>query len=303
MNSDSFSIAYDGPALHEGTMDVRDLASALEAIGEYFDAANRALNGDRATVKISVVATKDGSFEIPLDVIQGSVQQTTDILTGDKITAVLNLIELLLGVSAVAAGLIYFVKKLKGRIPKPEELKFDKIKDDKVKVITEDDHFEIPLKVLKLYENETVRRSLDKLIAEPLEKDGINSFVAKSNGNQVTVEKSEAEYFKFKQDVPDNDPPADEIRTLEVSIVSLSFKEGTKWRLFHEGEVISATIQDTAFLFRVANNESFSKGDIMICKVKTKKYWEGSTPRTEHTVEEVVKHKKPPIQNQLTMGV
>lgn len=46
MSQTTFSIAYDGPLLHDGGMDVRDLAPALLSAGQLFDAANAVLNGE-----------------------------------------------------------------------------------------------------------------------------------------------------------------------------------------------------------------------------------------------------------------
>jgi len=51
MSRASFSIAYDGPPLREGVMGVRDLAPALLAVGQLFDAANTVLNRDEAAGK------------------------------------------------------------------------------------------------------------------------------------------------------------------------------------------------------------------------------------------------------------
>jgi hypothetical protein len=76
----SFTIAYDGPALRDGAMDVRDLAPALLAVGQLFDAANTVLNRDQATVKISVTATGQGSFEISFEVLQSVASQVTSFL-------------------------------------------------------------------------------------------------------------------------------------------------------------------------------------------------------------------------------
>jgi hypothetical protein len=45
MSRAHFKVSYNGVALQEGRLDVRDLAPALLAVGSLFDAANRALNG------------------------------------------------------------------------------------------------------------------------------------------------------------------------------------------------------------------------------------------------------------------
>src|SRR5690349_13753166 len=97
MSSASFTIAYDGSALRDGAMDVRDLAPALLAVGQLFDAANAVLNRDQATVRISVKATGSGSFEISSDVLQNLVSQVTTFLAGDHVVAAINLKEIVVG--------------------------------------------------------------------------------------------------------------------------------------------------------------------------------------------------------------
>jgi hypothetical protein len=54
MNTAQFSIYFDGPALREGTMDVRDLAPAMLALGDMLEHANRVVNGPEVTVSVRV---------------------------------------------------------------------------------------------------------------------------------------------------------------------------------------------------------------------------------------------------------
>jgi hypothetical protein len=107
MSRASFTIAYDGPALRDGVMDVRGLAPALLAVGQLFDAANIVLNRDAATIAVSVRATGAGSFEISFDVIQALASQITSFLAGERIVAAVNLKEIVIG----GIGLIWLIKK------------------------------------------------------------------------------------------------------------------------------------------------------------------------------------------------
>ena len=54
MSRATFTIAYDGPALTNHTMDVRDLAPAMLAVGQLCDAANVVLNGERSKIQVHV---------------------------------------------------------------------------------------------------------------------------------------------------------------------------------------------------------------------------------------------------------
>ena len=158
------------------------------------------------------------------------------------------------------------------------------------------------MKEMYLYQDNAVRESLHKLVAEPLEREGIDHFTAKYKGNRETVDKSEGPYFKY--DPMAEGPLLDETRELTVSIVSLIFKEENKWRLRDNdsGIVISATIVDRDFLARVANNDvSFSRGDILICKVRMRQYLDGSSRKTKHTVEKVIEHRHRPPERQSSL--
>src|SRR5688572_13132490 len=79
-------VAYDGPALADGSMDVRDLAPALLALGELLQSANRVLNEDKATLAVKVQADfKTGSFDIGIGLFQSIGTQLMAILHSDGV--------------------------------------------------------------------------------------------------------------------------------------------------------------------------------------------------------------------------
>ena len=83
MSEARIQIVYDGDALKDGEMDVRQLAPALLPIGDLLESANKALNDDSATVSVRVRSDfKQGSFEIDFVVVQSLAEQAKLWLTG-----------------------------------------------------------------------------------------------------------------------------------------------------------------------------------------------------------------------------
>ncbi len=117
MSREQFSIVYDGDALRGGVMDVRDLAPALMALGQMFEAANKNLNGDTAQIKLQVRATEAGCFEIVFELVQNWSSQVVHFFAGPEASGATNLLTWVLSGSSGVGGLIWLVKKLKGRNP------------------------------------------------------------------------------------------------------------------------------------------------------------------------------------------
>ncbi len=289
MSQTSFSIAYDGPAVESGSMDVRDLAPALLALGQLFDAANSVLNDERTTISVNVQATSQGSFEVALDVVQGMGSQLVSIFSGETVTAALQLKELVLvGGSAGVGGLIWLVKTLRGHSPKEVAKTAD---EEVVRVTHESGTIEVPVALLRLYGDLAVRHALERLVKEPLSKEGIDAFEVREEGVSVeSVSVQESDYFSKPE-------TADDIvlknkHTAAYSIVSLAFKEDNKWRLHDGSAAVSALIADDGFLRRVDSNQvAFAKGDILICEVETIQRRDGEFLKAEHTVAKVIEHR------------
>ncbi len=267
-------------------MDVRDLAPALLGMGQLFDAANALLNGDAAKVRVQVKATEPGCFQITFDVIQSLGDHLITVLIGPKITAAANLIGLISGGVAGIGGLIWLIKKLKGGSPD----KVEPLESEMVRLSFGDQHVDIPVQLLRLYQDVAVRTAAQRIIEEPLTKDGIDSFEIRENLKIIIRVNQEEAIFFQKPQIPD-EVLLDDVRRSAFSIISLAFKEDRKWRLNDGTNPINATIEDDEFLSRVDNNQvAFSKGDILICDVKVVQRRTDAGLKTDYTVIRVVEH-------------
>ena len=96
-SSAGFMLTYSGEAVEQGEMDVRLLAPALLSLGQLFDRANEISNAKESVVNLRVRATSRGSFGVELDIVQSVVFTSTAVLSGQFITAAINLKELVVG--------------------------------------------------------------------------------------------------------------------------------------------------------------------------------------------------------------
>lgn len=296
MSQASVTIAYDGPALRDGAMDVRDLAPALLAAGQLVDAANTVLYGDNARASVQVTATDSGSFEVTLQVVQSFGSQLASLFTSEPLAAASTLATLLFGTPA-SDGLLWLIKRCRGRKP----TKIEKLSESTVRLIIDGEVIEIPLNLLRLYQDLPARIAAHRLVEQPLQKEGIETFEVRENKQSfLTVDRHEAVYFA-RPELPD-ETLVDDVRRAAYSIISLAFKEDNRWRLNDGNNVISALIADQDFLGKVDNNQiAFAKGDILICDVRVTQKQTESGLKTDYTVEHVVDHR--PAARQLPLGL
>lgn len=288
MSRADFTLTYDGPALQNHEMDVRELAPAMLAVGELFDAMNLLLNGESAEVQINVKAHEPGCFSVVFDIIQNWRDGALSLLTGDYVAAALNLKELLLG----GMGLIWWIRTHRGRMPD----RVEKLSGNMLRVHYDGESFDVPLQLLRLYQDLAVRHALEKVVHRPLQNPGINlvEFGERKNPAQQ-VNEAEADAFKAPE-IPDKVLVSD-TREAAFSIVSLAFKEDNKWRL-HDGQnSVSAIIEDEDFLRRVnQNNIRFAKGDVLVCEIEFVQKQTSKGLVTDNIVKRVKRHIPAPRQ-------
>ena len=281
----AFKIAYDGEALRDHSMDVRDLAPALLSLGKLFDAANLALNGDKASIKLQVKAHSAGSFEVALELFQSWGAQVSHFLVGDFVTSVLNLKELVVGGGISVVGIFCLIKKLKGK--KPDSIKH--LDNGMVLLEVQGETLVVPVTLLRLYQDVAVRVAAEEVL-RPLYRDNIDKFVIK-DGDTITGEVTKADVDYFTLPEIRDEIITENIHEAAYSIISLAFKDDNKWRLHDGNSTISVQMKDDVFRRKVEENLiSFSKGDILKCKVKTIQWRTVDGLKTEYEVLEVIEH-------------
>lgn len=288
MSRADFTLTYDGPALQNHEMDVRELAPAMLGVGELFDAMNLLLNGETAEVKVNVRAHEPGCFSVVFDIVQGWKDGAIALLSGDMVTSAINLKELLLG----GVGLIWWIRKHRGKTPD----KVERLSGNMIRVTYGDESFDVPLELLRLYQDLAVRSALEKVVHRPLQAPGIDlvEFGARSLPDQ-RVNAEDADAFRTPE-IPERVLVKD-VREAAFSIVSLAFKEDNKWRLHDGSNAVNAVIRDEEFLARVDRNQiRFAKGDVLICEVEFTQKQTAKGLVTENIVTKVKQHIAAPRQ-------
>lgn len=287
MSRATLRVVFDGPAIRNGSMDVRDLAPALLALGKLCEEANRVLNDKKTGVTVLVKGDfQVGSFQVNLDVVQSLMEQMRSLLSGETATAAANLLTFLGFTGSIGFGLLKLLKRLKGRPPRRLVI----LENGNVRVEMEDDSLEVPREVIDLYRDLDTRKAAADVV-RPLEREGIDIIAFSGNDGPLEVVTKE-EIGSFVAPSAEEEQIVREERNAAFSIVSLAFKDGNKWRLSDGQNTIGVTMADEDFLGSVNRNEiAFAKGDILVCRLLTEQWRTADNLRTEYTVLQVLDHR------------
>lgn len=292
MSEATFKLAYDGDALRDHEMDVSDLAPALLGLGELLKAAGRIVDGEGTDVRVRVRSTEPGCFQVWLSLIVDNASALKGLLeTGDGQLA-FNLLSVLGVTVGGPIGAVQLIKKLKGKAP----TNVTQLPTGMVSLEIDGTKIEVPEPVARVTFNSSVRVAIEKVIAEPLSRDGIESVSLGTSASVEKIEKSEGEYFRAPP-LAESDEFVSKYRKM-FSIVTLSFKQGQKWKLNDgQGAPKSVIMSDAEFAARVDRSEvSFSKGDLLICDVVERSRRTAAGFKSEYEIVKVVEHRPPLLQ-------
>lgn len=295
MSSTSFRVAFEGEPFNDGEIAVSELAPALLALGDVVQAANRALNGERAEARLKLRATNVGSFEALLSIDVSMIGALKDMLDAvadnpDRVVAANNLLDLLLKGGAVCAGLFAAVQFLRGK--KPE--KVERSESGQTSITVNHTTILVDNRTVTLLEDLPTREALEKFSDRALGISGVAALRLGEKGSAAEVVLTPNDRASFKVPEPTDEVPLLETVEREVllKIVTSHFRDGYKWRFTDGGErPFTADIEDTAFLNDVLEGKStLSANDTLRCLLREEQSLTSSGLSKEIKVVKVVEH-------------
>lgn len=279
-NQTTLHVAYVGPLLAGGTMDVKQLAPAMLAMGDLLETANLIVNGNGTSLRLEASATSTGSFEITFNVIQSI--QAANVAAGsfgELFGSAADIVTLILG----GKGLFALLKWLRDRVPQ-----ITQVDSDQYDVTVDGETRRVTVDVVNLHSDPKVRISSENIV-RPLRTQGIENISFEGNGQSIQqINEDEAEYFNTSLS---QEQLQDSIREMTFSIVSLSFRENNVWKVSDGQTTYGVRMRDTDFWKRVDDGQvSFSNGDLLKCNFRTKQYRINGEVKADYEILEVLEH-------------
>lgn len=287
---ESLRLKYDGPALQNHTIDVRQLAPSLLALADLFDMTH-ARSGDvlGTAPALQVTATREGSFAVDLFLmVQEASGTLRDALAGDEATAAAN-------GSALAAVAFGAIKWTLNRLRFGREASAVETMAGRIHVTWPDGtDLDVPYGARDLVESMDFNRTAG-YIFEPLREDGIDEVELTRDSNpddRVLVRREDLPAFNITE--PDDDLISDNVRVVNLRLRAVPFKEGNKWKVNDGASTFWVEMNDLEFLQRVSTSEeAFAQGDVLYVRLRDQQYRTADGGfRMENHIEKVMEHRR-----------
>lgn len=302
--SSSFQLAYDGPAVSDGSMDVQELAPALQALGDLLQRSNELMNGDNSRVTLRVVAGFDrGSFDINFLLNQGLRDPALALLPMLSTLDAAQLLDLALGTydkaEMIVTGVAKIYKAFKGA--RPIDTRPGTQANTTILVFGSHNTIVADSGTARLYNDDRVRSALTRA-ASPLLNEGVDQLeVRRADKIVERLDRSDIDLSPAAHLAPSADEtPAAPTRDLWVRVVKPNF-DGGRWT-FHDGSAkFGADVEDKGFQARVdSRDQGFFAGDTFLIRMRSVQHIDrNGVLTTRNVVEKVLDQKSSPKQRRL----
>lgn len=280
MAETGLSVTFRGPRVDAGRMQVRTLAPALLALADLIHDAQQDVYAGDPPLTVDIDAVEAGSFRVVLAMVHDAA---VHVLTSDTTSASANLVGLAQGV------LLAF--DLWRRIGRREIEAVEPVGEGQTRIrLADATEITAPTPAVRMVRS-VRRREYARGVVEPLREEEITEVeFAVVDRDPVTIGREDAGAFAVGD--PDEDGVREYRTVMPMTISSLSFKRGNKWRLHDGSTTYWVRIEDDAFLDRVeTNSEDFRKDDQLVVELVTRQFIrDGQLVNAEHVVRSVMSH-------------
>lgn len=290
-----FQLIYDGPAVNDGSIDVRALAPSLLGLSRLVDEANRLVTGGTVPAELRISREfEQGSFIANLAGAWATVQH---LFTGNEVAAIKNIFSLL-GING--RGLFQFIKNLRGKKiasvtaspmnTKSPSVQIDGDNNNVLIVYTDGTSDTVPKKILDMFQKASVVEAAAD-VTEPLLREGIDTLKIKSEGKEtLSLDKGDAETFQKIKRAKQDEQNSSEY-DVRLSIASVAFKHANKWRFSDGVRTFHAEIKDNEFIERtLSGSETFRASDTLHVRLRVDQWTEGGALKAKFAILKVYHH-------------
>ena len=221
---DALSVRYDGEAMRTHEMDVRQLAPALLSLDRVFEILQQDVAPD-AQVRLNVKATREGSFDISLNLILQLANEAQGLLNAGGVTAILNaagLMDIFFRVVSLLKNIVRHVKPAKAK-----DAGKDGNGQDFVDFMSRDGsrttEVRVPVQVVR--DHPEVIREIQKVLA-PLQERGVDRIQFRSGDREETVTAEDARAI-CRYD-PLGDGWTETVEEMDIRILDASLRRNGK---------------------------------------------------------------------------
>lgn len=227
----------------------------LLSINEIVQEINKEL-GTGARVQVKVTAQEGGSFEVDITLIQGLIQSLLTYVQADPLKATGGIFSILLAV----LKLRQFLHK-----ESPKQIESKDASTTVTNVAGNQMIFNGP--VLQIYNNSTVRDSLDKAFLKMSEDGSLKGFEVQDEKKQQLFHVTKEEMEQLTEGIPlildgSSEAPEPEEKTIErpdvtLYIVRPSFDAKLEWTFVYRSRRVSMKFESDAFRQLGSDEEEF----------------------------------------------
>lgn len=306
----SFELVYDGPALSEHQMDVRDLVPALTGVGNLIRDANRLLNKDLADVRVLVNSEhKRGCFSISLELWQSLYDAAKGLLGAEGVKNakdILEWLDLIVPGGAVGAlGIFGYYRWRAGRKLATVQSVHDAGPGGIIQITVEGDNNPITISpiVFQLAHDHRIAKDAAKLLA-PLKESGIEEVKTMIDGvPQLQLNKDEAKavlatcaLVKEEEDILSKGTIVAHLTPYDAQFDA----DAKQWEFWHGDRRIPVDISETSIARDAVERRSVSMDDVYKVDLEiTERKTPSGQIRTEYKIKNVHDRFSGPRQDKL----